>query len=87
MSHFGAQYDDLLTALDANTTAVAARLDALMAECTISDAQAVKLKAISDHLKALGADSQVPVPALAAEPVAVDEAPVAVARASKAPKA
>lgn len=59
--------DDVITALNDNTNAVSARLDKLLAELAASgDAptpeQIASLQAISDHLKALGADPSNPVP-------------------------
>lgn len=62
------QIDDVITALNTNTNAVAARLDQMIAEIaadkasTVSAAQLASLTAISDHLKTLGSDPAAPVP-------------------------
>lgn len=59
---------DLIVALNDNTNAVSARLDHLVAELAAAGtapttAQLDALQAISDHLKTLGADPALPVPA------------------------
>jgi hypothetical protein len=63
--------EDLVTALDAETNAVAARLDKLQADlaAALAAGQAPKpetlaaLQAVSDRLKSLGQDPANPVPA------------------------
>ena len=65
--------DDLISSLNDNTNAVAARLDKLGTELAAAgqaptEAQLGELQAISDHLKALGADPANPVPAPAPAP-------------------
>lgn len=62
--------DDLTAAIDAETNAVASRLDALKAELAAAVAagqaptaeQLAKLSAISDRLKSLGSDPAQPIP-------------------------
>lgn len=59
---------DLIVALNDNTNAVAARLDKLTADLAAAGSaptteQLAALQAISDHLKALGSDPNLPVPA------------------------
>lgn len=56
---------DVITALNDNTNAVAARMDALLAQIaggTIKPEDLATLQAISDHLKQLGANPSNPVP-------------------------
>lgn len=68
------QLEDLVAALDAETNAVAARIDHLSAELSaaIAAGQAPKpetlaaLQAVSDRLKVLGSDPAAPIPAPAA---------------------
>lgn len=60
--------DDLTTALDQETTAIATRIDALTAELAAAGqaptaAQLASLSAISDRLKSLGVDPAAPIPA------------------------
>lgn len=57
--------DTVIADLNANTNAVSARLDILIAEVgdAVTPAQTAALQAISDHLKALGQDPANPVPA------------------------
>ncbi len=70
------QLEDLTSALDAETNAVAAKLDKLSAELAsaITTGQAPKpetlaaLSAISDRLQSLGADPEAPIPAPVPEP-------------------
>lgn len=82
------QLEDLVLALDAETTAVAVRLDKLSADlaAALADGTAPKpetlaaLTAISDRLKSLGADPAAPIPAPVVEepaPAAPDAAPTA----------
>lgn len=76
MSHFGAQYDDLITAIEANTTKTANAMSEVLAELAdakkngdpLTDAQFDRLTAVRDHLAAIGTDLQAPVPSV---PVAV----------------
>ena len=71
-----AQLEDLVSALDAETNAVAAKLDHLSAElaAAVAAGQAPKpetlaaLAAVSDRLKSLGADPAAPLPAPAPAP-------------------
>lgn len=71
------QLEDLASALDAETNAVAAKIDTLGAElaAAVAAGQAPKpetlaaLSAISDRLKSLGADPAQPIPS-PAPPVA-----------------
>ena len=93
MSHYGAQYDDLITAINANTNLVAARMDVLLADVAarakngdpMTDAQFAALETLRDHLKALGSDVQLPVPAVPDAPVAVEVAPVVAPKRSVPP--
>lgn len=57
--------DAVIADLNANTNAVSARLDKLIAEIgdSVTPDQTAALQAVSDHLKALGQDPAVPVPA------------------------
>lgn len=65
------QLEDLATAFDTETTAVAAQIDKLHAELNAAiaanqapdPATLAKLQAVSDRLKALGADPANPIPA------------------------
>ncbi len=70
---FMSQYTDLVSALDAETTAIAARIDALTASvaAAVAAGQApdlTPLQAISDRLKSLGTDPAAPIPAPAPAP-------------------
>lgn len=73
------QLEDLVTALDAETNTIAAKMDKLSQELAdaIAAGQAPKpetlaaLAAISDRLKALGADPAAPIPPPAPEPTPV----------------
>ena len=64
------QLEDLVSALDTETNAIAAKLDKLQSELSaaIANGQAPKpetlaaLSAISDRLKSLGADPAQPIP-------------------------
>lgn len=65
--------DDIITSFDTETNVISARLDKLMAELTAAGqaptpTQLAQLQAISDRLKALGADPANPIP-LPATPV------------------
>ncbi len=55
------QLEDLATALDAETNAIAARIDKIIAGQT-NPATIVQLQAISDRLKTLGQDPAAPIP-------------------------
>lgn len=65
VSNVNQQVADIISSLNANTNAVSTRLDALIAEVgsNITPDQVASLQAVSDHLKALGADPTNPVPA------------------------
>ncbi len=73
------QLEDLTAALDAETNAVAAKIDKLSAELSaaVAAGQAPKpetlaaLSAISDRLKTLGADPAAPIPAPVPDPAPV----------------
>lgn len=56
--------DSVISDLNTNTNTVAARIDALIAQIgdNVTPAQTATLQAISDHLKALGANPTTPVP-------------------------
>lgn len=60
----GTQLDTLITNLNDNTNAVAARIDRLIAQLgdVVSPTQLAELQAVSDHLKTLGQDPGNPVP-------------------------
>jgi hypothetical protein len=63
-----AALDDVIASLNDNTNAVSTRMDKLVAEIAATGQaptkeQLASLQAISDHLKALGADPSNPVPA------------------------
>ena len=66
--------EDLVTALDAETNTLSAKMDKLVAELAAANGQAPKpetlaaLQAISDRLKVLGADPAAPIPAPAPAP-------------------
>jgi hypothetical protein len=87
MSHFGAQYDDLLAAMNENLNKVSLKMTHLLDEVAkrgdeaMTDKQFAAFEAIRDHLAALGSDVQtpiVPVPAAVEaipEPVKVSPAP------------
>lgn len=70
------QLEDLVTALDTETNAVAARIDKLSAElrdalskgAPPAPATLTALSAISDRLKVLGSDPSNPIPASPATP-------------------
>lgn len=74
VSNVNQQVADIISSLNANTNAVSTRLDALIAEVgsNITPDQVASLQAVSDHLKALGADPTNPVPAA---PAAATTAP------------
>lgn len=82
------QLEDLTAAFDAETTAVAARIDKLGADlqAAISNGQAPKpetlaaLAAISDRLKALGTDPANPIPPDQTPP---DQTPAAAKRPTR----
>jgi septal ring factor EnvC (AmiA/AmiB activator) len=69
------QIDQLIADFDAETTAVAAQLDAIRAELAaskndaVTPAQLTALDAISARLKALGADPAQPIPPAPPAPV------------------
>ena len=62
------QLDQIITDLNANTNAVSARLDRIIAQLgdKVTPDQLAQLQAVSDHLKALGQDPADPVPTVPA---------------------
>jgi hypothetical protein len=70
------QLEDLISAIDAETNAVAAEVDALHAQlaaaqgATVTQADLDRLAAIRDRLKTIGSDPANPVPAPPATPAA-----------------
>lgn len=79
--------DDLTSALDQETTAIATRLDTLTMELAAANqaptaAQLAALSAISDRLKSLGADPAAPIPAPVPAPPTPPAAPVTPAPAA-----